>query len=114
MNLRDLRDTHTKSGLRFLDVDDFIIMKCLGDGYKGIEIASVMGLTHPAIIHRLNKYQSILGNFFEVKEKIGGATRVLTPRGSELCEAAGKVLTLLLDMKSIGREQSVFQKLGFT
>lgn len=48
---------------RLLDIDDLIIIKMLGDGHKYSAITRVLGITAPAISHRVKKYEEIWPGF---------------------------------------------------
>jgi len=81
----------SKSMLRRLDFDDFLVMDMLARGLRGKAISVALGLTPPAISHRFSKFTSIFedeGEFF-MKE---GNLRVLTDFGRDKCLKAQKVL----------------------
>jgi len=48
---------------RYLDLDDILILKLIGDGLTFSDTAKSLGLTPPAISHRLKKYEMIWEGF---------------------------------------------------
>ena len=77
--------------LRYLDVDDLLILKLLLSPRNQVEIARIMGLTPPALTHRINKYRDCIPNF-EVKNN---GSRELTESSRQFCERASKALDAL-------------------
>lgn len=47
------------SPLRLLDIDDMIVLALVGDGVSYADTARYLGLTPPAISHRLRKYEQL-------------------------------------------------------
>jgi len=80
--------------LRYLDVDDLLILKLLLSPLTQVEIAKTMGLTPPALTHRVNKYRDRIPNF-EVKNNGSRKLRKLTESSREFCERAAKALDAL-------------------
>ena len=42
--------------IRLMDLDDLIILALLYDGQRKVDIAKVLGITPPAVCHRMRKY----------------------------------------------------------
>lgn len=78
--------------LRMLDIDDLILLDHLLEGGRPSSCAQLLGLTPPAVSHRLRKIE----NVFEIKlfERIG-AKLYLNPQGRALSEKAKKALEFM-------------------
>jgi hypothetical protein len=80
-------------GIRILDVDDLAILSAFASGnFRTKDMAWFLGLTPPAISHRLNKYRRHLPGFEEGQP---------TPRFLAFCRKAQKALDVLLDYKDV-------------
>lgn len=52
-----------RNAARFLDCEDFIILHFIGQGHNYKDIGKALGLTAPAITHRLKKYERVIDGF---------------------------------------------------
>lgn len=80
--------------LRHLDIDDLIILSSIVSPnccFSGI--ARTLGLTPPAVTHRVNKYREHIPNF-SITTKRG--KYVLSPETKDFCIKAKKALNALL------------------
>jgi hypothetical protein len=80
--------------LRFLDIDDLIIMKMLLVAPRLTDISKALGLTPPALSHRLRKCRTHLPGF-ELKVAKGSHKRELSETARLLCLKATKALSIL-------------------
>ena len=80
---------------RILDIDDLMVLKMLGEGRSNKEIRLVLGVTPPAISHRLRKYMSIWDGFSVSKPILLNTRRILSDEAQKLAEMATKVLDAL-------------------
>jgi hypothetical protein len=71
-----------QSYLRYLDVDDLIILTSLLDSTPFTLIAKSLGITPPALSHRLRKYESHIPNF-QIKSIPKGNQKVYSDSMSE-------------------------------
>ena len=94
--IKEVGEEYSKSGIRFLDIDDLIIMRHLAAGEGTTAISKALKLTPPAVTHRLNKYQTMLGSFFEEGREHN--RRILTDRGVKICEIAQRAMNALAEM----------------
>ncbi len=78
--------------LRMLDIDDLILLQHLLDGGRPSSGAALLGLTPPAVSHRLRKIE----NVFEIKlfERHGSRLN-LNQDGRTLSEKASQALRLM-------------------
>lgn len=86
------------SHIRFLDIDDLIILSSiLSPDYNLSDVASDLGLTPPAISHRLKKYRTYIPDFsLTTSKKKKGQYYELTSETREFCLKAKQALTTLL------------------
>ena len=83
-----------RSVFRQLDIDDLITLSLLYDRRTPKEISVFLGLTPPAVSHRLSKYNSLFDEepfFKKVKNH-----RVPTEYGTMICEKATKMVEILM------------------
>ena len=80
--------------LRLLDLDDLIILKYLREKKSGSEIGKLMGLSSPAISHRLKRVDEVLGEPAFTKKS---ARRELTAAARKLSDKCIKALDALLE-----------------
>jgi len=86
-----------QSHLRFLDIDDLIILAAMtSSSYNLNKVANDLGLTPPAVSHRLKKYRTYIPNFTLNKTNKPGQYYQLTPEAKEFCLKAKQALTTLL------------------
>lgn len=80
--------------LRMLDMDDLILLQHLLNGGRPSTGAQLLGLTPPAVSHRLRKIEGV----FETKlfERVGSRLN-LNSAGKELSEKADRALSLMLN-----------------
>lgn len=78
--------------LRMLDIDDLILLQHLLNGGRPSTGAQVLGLTPPAVSHRLRKIEDV----FEIKlfDKVGSRLN-LNQEGRALSEKADQALLLM-------------------
>lgn len=78
--------------LRMLDIDDLILLQHLLNGGRPSTGAAVLGLTPPAVSHRLRKIEDV----FEIKLFDRKGSRLnLNVDGRALSEKADRALTLM-------------------
>lgn len=78
--------------LRLLDMDDLILLQHLLNGGRPSTGASLLGLTPPAISHRLKKIEEVFGvKLFDRK----GPKLNLNDNGKLLSEKANRALELM-------------------
>ena len=82
----------TQNQIRLLDIDDLIVMKMLLTAPKLKDISALLGISAPALSHRLRKYRENIPGF-DVKT-IRGEKWVLSEFAKTFCEKA----TLALDL----------------
>lgn len=83
--------------LRYLDIDDLIILTSLLNSVALKDIAKSMGLTPPALTHRLNKYRLHIPNF-NLHKKTKGCTKKAYPlddQTRQICIKAKQALDTL-------------------
>ena len=80
--------------LRMLDIDDLIFLQHLLQGGRPSTGANLLGLTPPAVSHRLRKIETV----FEIKlfDRTGSKLN-LNSAGRALSEKANKALELMLN-----------------
>ena len=80
--------------LRMLDIDDLILLQHLLNGGRPSTGAQVLGLTPPAVSHRLRKIE----NVFQIKlfDRVGSKLN-LNQDGKALSEKADKALSLMMN-----------------
>lgn len=78
---------------RYLDLDDILILKLIGDGLNFSDTAKALGLTPPAISHRIKKYEMIWEGFSIFIPKDKSRPRVFSPA---FCKAH-KIATQMLE-----------------
>jgi len=78
--------------LRQLDVDDFYLMRLLGEGKRLIDVARTLSLSQPAITQRVYKIENSLG--FAILDRSKRSTS-LTDEGLEICLKMAKVTEFL-------------------
>lgn len=90
--------------LRHLDIDDLIILTSLLDPDLCLKnIARSLGLTPPALTHRINKYREYIPNFQLVTtKKIANRTvQPLTPETTQICNRAKSALDTLINIDKV-------------
>jgi DNA-binding transcriptional LysR family regulator len=87
----NIQNEHYKR-LRMLDIDDLILLQHLLNGGRPSTGAALLGLTPPAVSHRLRKIEDV----FEIKlfERKGSRLN-LNPEGRALSEKANNALLLM-------------------
>lgn len=80
--------------IRMLDIDDLILLQHLLKGGRPSTGATLLGLTPPAVSHRLRKIESV----FEIKlfERKGSKLNLNTA-GKALSEKANRALQLMIN-----------------
>ncbi len=78
--------------LRGLDLDDFIILAMLGDGFSITKCGAYLNITQPAVTQRIRKMEDFLG--FKIVFRSGRGCRLSRP--AELLSAASKKAIVLL------------------
>lgn len=81
---------------RLLDIDDLMILKMIGEGCSYKEIRILLGVTPPAISHRLRKYGQVWDGFEIPKPVSYNGVRVLGEETRKITAMASKVLGSLL------------------
>lgn len=80
--------------LRYLDIDDLIILSCLGDQIRYKDISAFLGLTPPALCHRIKKYKEFVPNFnIDAKAypyKVDEATKEIFMRAKQALDILSK------------------------
>ncbi len=85
----------TMSELRHLDLDDLIGMVMISEGVRQVEIAKALGLTPPAVSHRVRKWESVFGIRMLERNRDGQHCLVLTEDGSRVVNRSRHVLEAL-------------------
>ena len=87
-------DTDRYKRIRMLDIDDLILLQHLLNGGRPSTGAAILGLTPPAVSHRLRKIEGV----FEIKlfEKKGSKLN-LNHDGRALSQKADRALTLMIN-----------------
>jgi hypothetical protein len=78
--------------LRLLDFDDLIMSKMLSEGATYKDLSKALGLTPPAISHRMRKLERIIPGF---SSHCRNGNRIFNPIAIEFCQTAKQVLSLL-------------------
>ena len=93
-----------QSYLRYLDFDDLIILTSILDNKPLKDIAKSLGITPPALSHRLRKYKAHIPNF-EIKsvQKKGNGNKwqysdSLTEGAKQFCSKAKLALETLKEV----------------
>ena len=76
-----------------MDVDDLIVLTLLAEGKTAKQISDHLGLTPPAVSHRLTKYTNIFDKekfFLKIKN-----IRIPSEYGMRICRVAQKALKVL-------------------
>lgn len=84
--------------LRYLDIDDLIILASLLQETALKNISGSLGLTPPALTHRLNKYRCYIPNFTLKTSRNKGCTHRLYPLDAatkDICLKAKHALDIL-------------------
>jgi predicted transcriptional regulator len=82
--------------LRYLDIDDLIILSSLlSPDFCFVDVAKTLGLTPPAVTHRVNKYRTHIPNF-SVKTQTKRGKYQVSPETRAFCLKAKEALTMLL------------------
>lgn len=81
-----------QSKMRILDVDDMLLMTMLFHGLLPSEAAKKLGLTPPAISHRIRKLKDLFGEDIFEDEKI---KRIPTEKGKEIFLRCEKALNII-------------------
>lgn len=83
--------------LRHLDIDDLIILTSLLQPEPILKnIAKSLGLTPPALTHRINKYREHIPNF-QLLTKNKSTNRPMTPEMMQICNRAKQALDTLIN-----------------
>jgi hypothetical protein len=84
--------------LRYLDIDDLIILTSLLEGQKLGQIALYLQLTPPALSHRIKKYRTFIPNFTLDSGTKGNwhQTYPLEEETKNICIRAQQALGILL------------------
>lgn len=94
--------------LRGLDVDDFLILALLGDGYSVTKTAAHLNLTQPAVTQRIRKMENFLG--FKIVYRTGRGVLV-SKDAITMSIACKKALIILMhslpNLLSNGRSNSL-------
>lgn len=86
-----------RAALRLLDVDDFLVILWIGEGRSLTEVAHSLGLTTPAIVHRVRKMEGVFGENITLRGKAGRVTP------TDKCIALAKVSKeIISQMNSFG------------
>ena len=84
----------TLKRLRMLDIDDLILLQHLLNGGRPSSGAALLGLTPPAVSHRLRKIEDV----FQIKLFDRKGSRLhLNQEGKMLSEKADRALNLMLN-----------------
>ena len=83
------------SKLRFLDIDDLIILSKLFDGLTLVSTARNLGLSQPAVSNRLRKIEQVFDSDIVRKN---GRTVSLSEKGHQVCSIASDALRVLSNM----------------
>jgi hypothetical protein len=82
--------------LRHLDIDDLIILSSIvAPDFCCSDVAKTLGLTPPAVTHRLNKYRLHIPNF-SIKTQAKRGHYILSPETKAFCIKAREALNALL------------------
>jgi hypothetical protein len=82
--------------LRHLDIDDLIILSSLlSPDSCFVDVAKTLGLTPPAVTHRVNKYRNHIPNF-SVQTKTRRGKFQVSPETKIFCLKAKEALATLL------------------
>ena len=81
--------------LRYLDIDDLIILTSLSHSIALKDIAKLLRLTPPALSHRLKKYRLHIPNFNLPKTVGGTKTYPLDEQTKQICIKAKQALDTL-------------------
>ncbi|MCX6117767.1 MAG: LysR family transcriptional regulator [Proteobacteria bacterium] len=80
------------SVLRHLDMDDFYLLKLLGEGQRLTDAAKALSLSQPAITQRMYKIENAIG--IKVLDR-SSRTTLITSEGKMFCENVAKILSQL-------------------
>jgi len=100
----DLKSHFSK--FRNLDIDDLMILKMIGEGHSYADIRKILGVTAPAISHRLRKYEETWDGFNVSKPVSYKGKRVLSDEAQKLTEIATKVWEVLTSEVHISSSDS--------
>jgi len=78
--------------LRLLDFDDLTIGKMLLEGATYKDLSKELGLTPPAISHRIRKIERVIPGF---SSHCRNGTRIFSAIAIEFCKTSQQVLALL-------------------
>ena len=79
----------TSSTLRHLDVDDFYLLKLLGQGLRLTDAAKALSLSQPAITQRIYKIENALST--QILDRTSRTT-LLTEKGIAMCQKFSKII----------------------
>lgn len=60
---------------RLLDIDDLLLIKMIGDGASGVQIARTLLISPAAVCHRVKKYSTVWPGFFVSFKRFGRGER---------------------------------------
>ena len=83
------------SKLRFLDIDDLIILSKLFSGSSLVATSRTLGLSQPAVSNRLRKIEQVFAT--SIVEKKGRSVS-LSDRGYMICRRANDSLKILIGL----------------
>jgi len=78
--------------LRLLDIDDLILMAMLNDDILPSAVAKTLGLTPPAISHRIKKLKDVFGADIFESDRI---KRTPTEKGREIFSRCDQALKMI-------------------
>jgi len=81
-----------KKNLRLLDIDDLIICDRLRKGSSYKDLCKLLGLTPPAISHRIRKLEATIPDF---DTRCIKGNRIFSPGAVKFCESATTILEIL-------------------
>lgn len=80
---------------RNLDIDDLVILKMIGEGRSYVDIRKTLGVTAPAISHRVRKYAATWDGFSVSKPLSYKGERIPSEEAQRLITVATKALEVL-------------------
>ena len=83
-----------RHSIRHLDVDDFFVLKYLGEGKSMVEIAKILLVTQPAISQRVERIEEVFGDIIVTKK---GRRVVLTDFGKHVTNTITTALKIVME-----------------
>lgn len=86
----------TLTDLRLLDFDDMLALILIAEGNRQVEVARSLGITPPALSHRIRKWREIFKSELMEKVNVDGKLKViLTPFGHDIADRVKSVVVAM-------------------